>query len=66
MTTNQDGSGDRLLKPSEVAELFHVNPKTIARWASNGCFKTVRTPGGHRRFWRSEIMSFIESRNDPE
>src|SRR5438874_643861 len=33
----QDGTDpDALLTPSEVAEMFRVNPKTVTRWASAG------------------------------
>ena len=46
---------DALLTPSEVAALFHVNPKTVARWARAGHLTPLRTLGGHRRFRVSEI-----------
>ena len=48
---------DRLLTPSEVAALFRVNPKTVTRWARAGKITAVRTLGGHRRFWESEIQA---------
>ena len=31
-----DQSAERLLTPSEVAELFRVDPKTVTRWAAYG------------------------------
>jgi excisionase family DNA binding protein len=34
----------------EVAAMFQVSPKTIARWADDGRLPATRTPGGHRRF----------------
>jgi excisionase family DNA binding protein len=46
---------DRLLSPGEVAELFHVNPKTVSRWAKQGRLPAIRTLGGHRRFRFSDI-----------
>jgi excisionase family DNA binding protein len=46
---------DALLTPSEVAKLFRVNPKTVARWARAGKLHPIRTLGGHRRFRASEI-----------
>lgn len=42
---------DRLLTPGEVAKLFRVDPKTVTRWAAAGRIPSVRTPGGHRRFY---------------
>lgn len=46
---------DTLLTPSEVAQLFRVNPKTVTRWARAGKLNAIRTLGGHRRFRSSEI-----------
>lgn len=38
------------LKTADVAEILHVSPKTIARWAKENKLPFVRTLGGHRRF----------------
>ena len=51
---------DALLTPSEVAEMFRVNPKTVTRWARAGRISAVRTLGGHRRFKASEIKRCLE------
>jgi excisionase family DNA binding protein len=48
---------DALLKPSEVAAILYVDPKTVTRWAMAGKISSIRTPGGHRRFLRSEILA---------
>ena len=48
-----------LLKPSEVAVMFRVDIKTVSRWARAGRISAIRTPGGHRRFHRSEIEALI-------
>lgn len=53
---DQSDDPDRLLTPSEVAEMFRVNPKTVTRWARAGKLDAVRTLGGHRRFRASEIQ----------
>jgi excisionase family DNA binding protein len=50
---------DALLTPSEVAQLFRVNPKTVTRWARAGKITAIRTLGGHRRFRRSEIQECL-------
>ena len=46
---------DELLTPAEVARIFRVDPKTVSRWAIAGKISAVRTLGGHRRFYRSEV-----------
>ncbi len=50
---------DRLLTPGEVARMFRVDPKTVTRWANSGRLSPIRTLGGHRRYRRSEIESYI-------
>jgi excisionase family DNA binding protein len=55
---------NELLTPSEVAEMFRVNPKTVTRWARAGRISAVRTLGGHRRFRASEIRRAVEEVRD--
>ena len=60
-TSMQDRTDpDALLTPSEVAEMFRVNPKTVTRWARAGKISAIRTLGGHRRFRAVEIMRYLE------
>jgi len=49
--------GDRLMKIGEVAEAFGVTVGTVARWTDNGRFSPIRTLGGHRRYWQSEVRA---------
>ncbi|MBW3548374.1 MAG: BldC family transcriptional regulator [Actinobacteria bacterium] len=57
---------DALLTPSEVAQLFRVNPKTVTRWARAGKLSAIRTLGGHRRFRASEIHRCLEEMSGEE
>lgn len=59
MTTAQPD--DELLTPGEVAQLLRVDPKTVTRWAATGKIASVRTPGGHRRFWRSDVARLMRA-----
>ncbi|AMY17697.1 BldC family transcriptional regulator [Rhodococcus kroppenstedtii] len=52
---------ENLLTPGQVAALFHVDPKTVTRWAHAGRLGSLRTPGGHRRFRESEVMNLLTS-----
>ncbi len=52
-------SNDELLTPTEVATLFRVDPKTVARWAEAGKLSTVRTLGGHHRYRANEIRKLL-------
>jgi excisionase family DNA binding protein len=51
---------ETLLTPSEVAQLFRVNPKTVTRWARSGKIAAIRTLGGHRRFRASDVRKHLE------
>lgn len=48
------------LRAAEVAELLHVTPKTVSRWAHEGKLPCLRTLGGHRRYPEREIRALIE------
>lgn len=67
MATNDDlETPDRLLTPSEVAQMFRVNPKTVTRWARAGKLTAIRTLGGHRRFRASEIERCLREMSTEE
>jgi predicted site-specific integrase-resolvase len=40
---------DPFLPTSHIADIPHLSPKTIARWAKDGRLPHQRTLGGHRR-----------------
>jgi excisionase family DNA binding protein len=52
--TTRDVDNEPLLTPAEVAHLFRVDPKTVARWAKAGKLTSLRTLGGHHRYRESE------------
>lgn len=47
---------NRLLTRAEVAEIFHVSPSTVTRWAEAGKLPVVKTLGGHRRYDAKIVM----------
>lgn len=51
--------GVQVMLISEVAALYRVDPKTVARWADRGRLTSFRTPGGHRRFRADEVLAEI-------
>lgn len=64
-TSRDEGDEEeRLLTPSEVAKLFHVDPKTVIRWAKAGKLSSIRTLGGHRRYRASEVYRLLQERRD--
>jgi excisionase family DNA binding protein len=59
--TDRDFDDDVYLTPGEVAQLFRVNPKTVARWAKEGKLPYIQTLGGHRRYPSRAIRTLLES-----
>jgi excisionase family DNA binding protein len=51
---------DAYLTPAAVAAIFFVDPKTVTRWAAAGRLPATRTPGGHHRFLRSDVLALLD------
>jgi excisionase family DNA binding protein len=45
------------LHTAEVADILHVSPKTVSRWAKEGRLPYLKTLGGHRRYPEAEIRN---------
>ncbi len=39
--------------------MFRVDPKTVTRWHQAGKISAIRTLGGHRRFYASEVRRLL-------
>jgi excisionase family DNA binding protein len=52
---------ESFLHTSQVADILHVSPKTIARWAKDGRLPYQRTLGGHRRYPEQAIRQLAAS-----
>lgn len=46
---------DELLPIGEAARLLSASIATLRRWEEAGHIRSTRTPGGQRRFARSEV-----------
>lgn len=47
------------LSLGKAAALLGVHSMTLRRWSDSGRFPSYRTPGGHRRFSRKDIDSYL-------
>ena len=54
---DEDG---RFLRTREVALLFQVSERAVTDWATKGRIRSVRTPGGHRRYPASHVRALLE------
>jgi excisionase family DNA binding protein len=48
------------LRAAEVADILHVSPKTVSRWAKDGKLPFLKTLGGHRRYPAAEIRQLAD------
>jgi putative resolvase len=45
-----------LLSISDMASVLGVTPKTVRLWEKEGKISSIKTEGGHRRFYPSEVL----------
>lgn len=57
----QTNDGD-ILTTFQAAKLCGVSHKSIERWIDSGLLRGFRTPGGHRRLNRSDLLEFVAHR----
>ena len=50
---------------SEVARYCHVTADTIRKWAEAGRLRVFKTPGGHRRIHREDLVYFMKQNKLP-
>ena len=50
------------LKTSDVADKMGVGVKTVTRWAVTGSLRAAVTPGGHRRYYLSDVEAMLSGR----
>jgi excisionase family DNA binding protein len=50
---------------SEAARILGAHPATVRSWADRGDLPSQRTPGGHRRFRRSDLVEWMAYQGVP-
>jgi excisionase family DNA binding protein len=50
---------ETMLTPAEAAVQFRVHVRTLTRWADAGKIHTIRTLGGVRRYFQSEVSALL-------
>ena len=49
----------------QVARFLGVSPPTVVNWVTDGLLAAHRTPGGHRRILRADLVQFASARGFP-
>jgi excisionase family DNA binding protein len=47
-----------------AAEILGVHPATVRNWADRGDLTSRRTPGGHRRFRKADLLQYAEKQGE--
>jgi len=48
-----------------IAQMLHVDPGSVANWIDRGLLKAHRTPGGHRRVRKEDLVHFLREHKMP-
>jgi len=49
----------------QIGKLLSVSRQAVNQWIDKGYMASYRTPGGHRRVRRNDLMDFLRERNIP-
>ena len=60
MANLQIGERTQWLSLREACDLLQVSQVTLRQWADAGHVKVFRTPGGHRRFSREDLLAITQ------
>ncbi|MDP6607330.1 MAG: helix-turn-helix domain-containing protein [Dehalococcoidia bacterium] len=52
----------RWLPIGEAAKYLGLSPPTLRRYEADGDLASIRTPGGHRRYAKADLDTFMQHR----
>lgn len=50
---------DDYLRPAQLKKQYQLSHSTLFDWENKGLLNPIRTPGGHRRYSKDEIVSVM-------
>lgn len=53
-----------LVSLRRAAEILGVHPATVRNWADEGKLASIRTPGNHRRFRKSDLLHYAQQQGE--
>jgi len=63
---NEDKMANKAIYTThEVARLLHVNIRSVINWIDQNLLPCYRTPGGHRRIRREDLLVFVRKHQIP-
>src|SRR5881296_200347 len=49
----------------DISRLLQVNPRSVINWIEQSLLPSYRTPGGHRRIRREDLLAFLRKHQIP-
>src|SRR5215510_12884161 len=65
MVKQTNNASKTIYTTHEVSRLLHVNPRSVINWIDQNLLISYRTPGGHRRIRREDLMAFLRKHQIP-
>jgi excisionase family DNA binding protein len=62
---NQIKNAKSIFTTHEVSRLLQVNPRSVINWIDQSLLSSYRTPGGHRRIRRDDLLAFLRKHQIP-
>src|SRR2546430_1323359 len=62
---SDESKGKSIFTTHEVSRLLHVNPRSVINWIEQSLLASYRTPGGHRRIRREDLLAFLHKHQIP-
>lgn len=50
----------KVFSTTEIGKICGVNPTTVQQWIDNNDIKAYKTPGGHRRVLKKDLLDFMK------
>lgn len=64
MTDKNTMSESEWISLRHAAEILGVHPATVRNWADDGHLPSRRTPGGHRRFRKADLLQYAKTQGE--
>src|SRR5215471_5836333 len=65
MANQPNATNKSIYTTHDVSRLLHVNPRSVINWIEQNLLPSYRTPGGHRRIRREDLLAFLRKHQIP-
>src|SRR4030095_7053288 len=65
MENQKRASSKSIYTTHDISRLLHVNPRSVINWIEQNLLASYRTPGGHRRIGREDLLAFLRKHQIP-